>query len=237
MSTINIYPLDPRCGIEVGPRWEPSPAIIPAVDAIWAEEKKKRRERLTDGLLYTLADFRPDLLTIQPSEYRYALARRRAADAAPHLIAAGLTIRMLAVTGVLICSDGLVLGLRSANVASDADAWEPAPAGGLAQPDPHAQVMEELGEELGLAASDIVSSEVCGLVEDTASGVLDIVYRLRTPLNGHAIKAAHKRRATDEYADLAIVRVPDVPNFLEREAVRLLPTLRPMLSMAWIIPG
>lgn len=231
MGNVNTYPLSPDFKREIGPPWTPPISVMPRVEEIWTSEKKKRGGQLTNGRIYGLAEFRPDYLLIYPSEYRYAIARRRD----PDLKEFGLSMRPLAVTGILLCADGLIFGRRGSSVANDVGLWEPAPAGGLSQDDPKVQVLEELEEELGITASMIVSAEACGLIEDVESGVFDILFRLWTPATELDIRAAHTVRGSDEYAELAIVKPPEVPTFLDAQGERLLPAVRPMLRTAGIL--
>ena len=222
---IALHPLNETFSVEFGePFAEPAESAA-RIAAIWNVEKDRRGDRLSNGRVYSLLDLRPDRLLIQPAEYRHVLARRRV----PEL---GLTIRPLAVTGLLLCADGLVLGRRGQGVTSDAGLWEPAPAGGLAQPDPVAQVLEEMREEVGLDPARIERVHACGLAEDTESGVVDILFRLHTLATEAEVRAAHTARATDEYAELAIVPPEKIGEFLQENRNRLLPALRPMLTLA-----
>ena len=223
------YPLDPGFGLELVDAFEAPASVLPRVDAIWAAERERRGDRLFNGRVYGLAAYRRDELAIRACEYRFALAARRD----PALRVQGLDIRPLAVTGVLTCADGLVLGRRGPNVADDAGVWEPAPAGSLSKPDPLAQLFEELDEELGLSRSRIVSARACGLVEDAASGVTDIVFRLSTAATGQDIRAAHAGRGSDEYDRVAIVSAADAVRETHRR--RMSPVLRPMLELASVL--
>jgi hypothetical protein len=230
MTGANTYPLVTDYKLELGPPWEAPASIASRVDEIWDSEKQRRGDKLTNGRIYALAEFRPDYLLICPSEYKYVIARRRA----PALDNQGLSVRPLAVTGILLCADGLVLGRRGSGVANDSGLWEPAPAGGLSKPDPTVQVLEELEEELGIPRSEIISAKACGLVEDVESGVFDIVFRLETAASEEEVRAAHKRRGSDEYSELAIVKLSAVPAFLDSNRECLIHALRPMLRLASI---
>lgn len=225
---LTLFPLQADHTVQVCGPYELPDALTSRIDAIWTEEKRSRGDRLTNGRIYSLIEHRPDRLLIQPAEYRHALARRRA----PELADAGLTVRPLGVTGLLLCADGLVLGRRSDWVAADAGLWEPAPTGGLSRPDPVGQILEELREELGLEPSRIARHDACGLIEDGKCGVIDIVFRLQTTATASEIRSAHAAHATDEYAELAIVPPSDLAEFLQAHHDHLLPALRPMLRLA-----
>lgn len=228
MTTIKTLPLDPGYEIRIVDPFVPPQQIGARIDEIWAQEKQRLGEALTNGPVFFLHDYRPDCLTLQAGEYRHVLARRRA----PELAEAGLAVRSVGVTGVLVCADGLVLGRRGDGVASDVGLWEPAPAGGLDRADPAEQILEELREEVGIEKSAVELPEVRGLVEDTASGVVDIVFRLHTTASAEDIRAAQKSLGTDEYSELAIIDKAEVAAFLETERDHLLPALRPMLRLA-----
>ncbi|MBL6945296.1 MAG: NUDIX hydrolase [Rhodospirillales bacterium] len=230
MTAVNTFAINPDFDIRLVDAFETPPQIAARVDEIWAREKTRLGDALVNGPTLSLVDYQPHRLTLQPAEYRHVMARRHA----PDLVDAGLAVRPLGVTGVLSCSEGIVLGRRGAKVASDAGVWEAAPAGGLDRSDPAAQVLEELREELGLEASRVAPPVACGLVEDVASGVFDIVFRLHTAATAEEVLAAHKTMGTDEYAELAIVKQADMATFLEAERDHLLPALRPMLHLAGV---
>jgi hypothetical protein len=228
MSGFKTHKLDIDFRLEIGSPWEIPEEIRKHVADIWRLEEESRGDSLTDGHIFHLSEHRPDYLRIQPSKYRYLIARRRA----PELVGAGLNISPLGVTGVLLCKDGIVLGRRGKNVATDAGLWEPSPAGGLSLPDPKAQILEEFEEELGLPASQIVSAEPRGLVEDQESGVFDIVFRLLTPASFQEVQDSQSRRGTDEYSELTVITPLEIGAFLEENANQVLPALVSMLRVA-----
>lgn len=230
MSGVRIHSLSPSYRIDIGARWEVPPAILPRIEEIWAQESARRGPTLTNGQIYTLSAFNPDRLLIQPAEYRYLLAQR----VDPDLRRQGLSIRPAAVTGVLICADGVVLGRRGSAVTDFANHWEPAPAGGLSQPAPTAQLLEELEEELGLPRSEISAVRACGLVEDIENGVFDILFRLETAATERQVRAAFERRDNQEYSALAVIKHGELSAFLEANRGDLLPALAPMLQLAQI---
>ena len=231
MSIIKSYQLAQDYNIVLGDPWVAPPSIVPRVDEIWELERKRRGIHLTNGQIYTLAEFQPDHILIHPSEYKYVLAQRRASS----LQREGLSIRPLAVTGILICADGLVLGRRGSAVTDDVGLWEPAPAGGLSMPDPKVQVLDELEEELGISKLEVESVQVCGLVEDVESRVFDIVFRLEIAATSQEVRVAYTSRGSDEYADLAIVEFSKVPAFLHDHRNDLLPALQTMLRLASVV--
>ena len=220
--------LNHNFNLQLSSFYTPPKEVLTKIDDIWAEEKRLRGDRLTNGRIYSLFDHNPNCLVLQEAEYRHVLARRKA----PELVGSGMLIRPVAVTGVLLCADGLVLGRRGDQVASDADLWEPAPAGGLNRPDPVSVVLEELREELGLDPSIISTHKVCGLVEDSVSGVFDIVFRLQSAASAKDIRTAYETLGSNEYAELKFLKLEDISDFLDVNHDHLLPALRPMLQLA-----
>jgi len=225
---VAAHPLRADFALEIAPPFAPAPEALPRVEEIWAEQKRLRGDRLTNGQIYTLAEHSPDRLVIQPAEYRYVLARRLE----PGLAERGLPIQAVAVSGILECADGVVLGRRGDHVAADPGKWEAAPAGGLTRPDAVAQLLEELREELGLTPSQVTGVEACGLIEDLPSGVFDIVFKIVSNASAEAVRWAQQATGTDEYSELAVVPRAGLAVFLEDNRADLLPILAPMLGLA-----
>ncbi|MEO0387831.1 MAG: hypothetical protein AAF281_09920 [Pseudomonadota bacterium] len=203
--TVEVVPPDPL-----------PPALARAVDRHW--QQATAAAPLWDGPLYTLIDATPARLLIRRAAYRHLIAARAGVR---------LGLRPLAVTGLLFCPDGLVLGRRSDRVAADPRVWEPVPAGGLARPDPVEQIFEELTEELGLSPSDIGAPSALGLV--TARGVSDVVFRLETTLAAGRIEAAFQALTAPEHDAVEIVARRALPAFLAERPC--LPALAPMLAL------
>lgn len=220
---ISFHDLAPDFRLTVHPPPALPAAVEARITAVWQAEVAAA-PHLFDGPLLALTAHTPHRIDACALSYRYLLARRRD----PGLRHA-ISVRPLAVTGLLSCADGIVLGLRAAHVASHAGQWEPAPAGGLDRADPAAQVLDELREELGLGARDVGTPRPLTLMETGSEGVFDIVYRLHTPLRGDDVRAAWTANATDEYRDIAIVRPADIGTFLRREQDRLMPGTAPLL--------
>lgn len=220
-----LYDLDADFRLDERPPEPLAAATEQRVAAIWANEMQARGTGLYDGRIYTLIEYGRNCLTVRPMQYRHLVARRRA----PELAQAGLALRPLGVTGLLTCPDGIVLGRRAAHVAANPGLWEPAPAGSLDRLDPAALLLDELGEELGLMPAQVTPPVACGLIEDLASGVVDILFRLETDLDAAAVTAAHRARGSGEYTEIAVVAPAELLAFLAAHESALLPVLRGML--------
>ncbi|HZT51791.1 MAG TPA: hypothetical protein VFA22_07655 [Stellaceae bacterium] len=219
--------------IELPPGPPPSAAVEARIAQIWAQEAARRGARLFNGRIYSLVEHAPDRLAVRAMEYRHVLALQHA----PELAAQGLALRPLGVTGLLRSPDGIVLGRRAAHLAVAAGLWETAPAGGLDRLDPVALLLEELHEELGLAAAEASVPRPLVLIEDGTSGVLDIVFRIETALGAAAIRAAHGAVPSDEYSELAVVAPDALPAFLAARPDAFLPIVPAILRLAGLLPA
>lgn len=225
-------PLDPAFTVEVQ---KPPPPLAAALEArieeIWQAERRRLGERLFNGPVLSLVACTPNRLQVRYADYRQLVARRRAPE-----LAAALQLRPLAVTGLFTCHDGVVFGRRAAHLANDPGAWETAPSGGLAHPEPQRQVLEELEEELGLSADQVSPPQAFGMLWaaadgwEEADGVHDILFRLTSPKSGAEIVAAHRNSGSDEYSELAIVPPQRLETFLEDRGGNLVPLVRPLLE-------
>ena len=104
--------------VDEGPAPPLPPAVAETVDAIWAAELAKRPHAF-DGPMFSVTRLDGTLITGQWTTYRRFMARRRQPT-----LAEALGVRPLAVTGVLRCRDGIVLGRRGDGVTQAAGAFE-----------------------------------------------------------------------------------------------------------------
>jgi hypothetical protein len=169
------------------------------------------------------------------SEYRYFVAQRRAADL--HEV---LKIRPLAVTGVLMCTDGVVVGRRSGKSEMDADMWELVPSGGVDQsavePDGRVNLerslLTELAQEIGIAKSDLnAPPRAIVLVEDVRSHVTDIGMRLDLRWSARDVLERFASIANREYSALEAVPLHAIPAFRLKHGQSLSPVSAALLDV------
>jgi len=204
------WPGDVHIRVSTGPEWAPAPAVLARVNAMWDCALRAPGAAFVDGELFSLsaaagAELRGPLFG-RFVKYRYYHAQRR--DPA---LSAELRIRPLAVTGVITCRDGVVIGQRLASAGQDAGLWEFVPAGGV-EPcclrpdgciDPRVQLEKEMREEIGLGTADIVALEpLLAMVE---GDVTDIVFRTTVALDRHEIQAAFARLPAPEHAAIDVI--------------------------------
>ena len=221
---MSVLILEPAPSIRLAPRSALSAEIEARVGVLWEAERARLGDRLFDGPVYGLVAAEAGEITLCPLRYRDVVARRQD----PALVARGLGPPPVGVTGILSSPDGLVFGRRSGRVAADAGAWEAAPSGVLSQPDPVAQIREEMAEELGLGPEDAGTPVPRGLiVGETAA---EIVLAVGTALTAAAILARWRARGSDEYSEVRVIPGENVPAFLAGGGT--LPGLARILALA-----
>jgi len=96
------------------------------IERIWNEEQSQRGKALFNGEILSAMEVSAQEILGCRAEYKHLVAQR----IQPTLFEV-LGVRPVAVSGVLECSDGLVLGRRAATTTQDAGLWELVPSGGL----------------------------------------------------------------------------------------------------------
>jgi hypothetical protein len=143
-------------------------ALHSKIEDIWASHGQGR----FNGSMFAVDEVSPAKISGTKTEYKNFLAQK----SEPSLFEQ-LQIRVLAVSGIVECADGFILGQRSADVTQFAGYLEFAPSGGLdvkeGSVDPVAQIYAELKEELGVE-SPATHHEIFVLIENTETHVLDL---------------------------------------------------------------
>ncbi len=181
------------------------PAVAAVVDAVWAEQRRRRGAALHDGSIFSVTELSPTRIGGSFVPYRRFLAQACRPDL-PRLV------RPLAVTGLTSVAEGIVLGCRADRVTQDVGCWELVPAGGVDEGartaggtvSLAAQLVTELGEEAGIAA-DPAGARLLALVEDEDGGVVDAVLRLHLPMPFAALRAAWMAVAGREHDEIALL--------------------------------
>ncbi len=193
-------------------------ALERRIEEIWRQEQRKRATPLFNGELLSVVSLASARIETRAVEYRCFVAPR----AVPSLFSQ-LKVRPLAVSGLTRCRAGIVFGRRAATSTQDAGLCELAPSGGVdrralrpnGRVDVIGQLMEELREETGCSSAAVTSAKPFLLVEDTASGVIDIGIDLVLDLDAASVLAAHRASAMAEYDELQVVPVSDLGRFVE----------------------
>ena len=195
--------------VDRGSIHRPSDDVQARVESIWQSEISTRASPPFNGLLFSVTNYGSDQIVGWFAEYKQFLAQRRD----PSLTTV-LNIKPLAVTGLLACHDGIVIGRRSNNVEQDGGLWELVPSGGVdgsklncdGEPDVTAKILDELNEEIGIHASAIDHITPFALIEDTSSGVFDIGISMHTPLTNTDIDDIFRPFRHHDYSEISFVR-------------------------------
>lgn len=237
---LKTYPIDAGLVVTATTERLPlGPALERRVEGLWRQEQAKRAAPLFNGALLSVVSIAPPRIEACVAEYRCFIAQRGDPS-----LSAQLRVRPLAVSGLLRCRDGVVFGRRAATSTQDAGRWELVPSGGVDRralwPDGRVDVVghlvDELHEEIGCAPTAVTSAEPFLLVEDIASGVVDIGIDLTLDLDAASVLAAHGG-ATNEYDALKVVKVSDVAGFVEQADAPLVEVSLALLRARGLLAG
>jgi len=201
------------------------PVLEQGIEAIWQETRQKH-PGLYNGRVFCLSDLTENTLPGFWCEYRWVLAQMRSPE-----LAAQLRLRSLAVTALLICPEGVVLGRRNPKSLYLPGYWQGVPAGSVeARPgdetiDLKAQLLAELEEEIGLREAVSISGPFLACEHDTTH-IVDLGFAIRTSLGFAAIETAWRARANDEYDALECHPWHEIAPLTSR----VLPTTRALLE-------
>ena len=193
------------------------PDLDTRISNLWAAVSAEHA--LFNGRVFSVDEVTPDRIAGHWSEYRRIVAQMQDAT-----LRSAVNVRNLAVCGVLVGPDGVLLGRRIATALYQPGMWQLPPAGsvdgGAAIPggaDLHRALMLELQEELGLGPEAVQGFHPLCLIEHPDSGVCDLGIALSTHLTHADLLAAHKARGNDEYDTL--ISAPS-DQLLERVAIQ-----------------
>jgi 8-oxo-dGTP pyrophosphatase MutT (NUDIX family) len=223
MLNVRALQSTPRVALGTPPALEPD--VLARVEQIWQQEKKLRGDQLFNGAMFSVQEFSEGEIIGCMTEYRLFLAQRRD----PALYEA-LKIRPLAVTGVLACRDGLVLGQRSSRTEMDANLWELVPSGSVdaqsldddGQPSLLRCLLNELREETGILASNVLGEpSAIAAADDSASHVVDIGLGMRIDLSAGQVIETFAALKNREYASLEVIAADGIEAFRKNRGASL----------------
>lgn len=209
------------------------PALGPELDAIvsahWA--RATAAAKLFNGRVFCADTITPALITGHWTEYRRVVALM----ADPALLPV-LPVRNVAVCGVLCCPDGIAVGRRQRGSIYQPGLWQLPPAGSVdfgaavrGGADWRRALLTELREELGIPADAVTAITPIALVQHP-TGVLDLGFRIDTPLSAADIRSRHEEAGDGEYDQLRILPRSTLLATIEAEGGRAVPALRVFLD-------
>ena len=188
------------------------------IENIWMAQQNKKRRKLYNNYIISAVCVSKECIHCCLVEYKYFIAQHTQ----PNLYKF-LKVRPVAVSGLLICDDGVVFGRRNKSTTQDAGLLELVPSGGIEynqkqnsiNVDYINQILIELKEETGIERESIINMYPYCLIENELSHVIDIGIAIETNLDKKNINDLHKKKSTDEYDVLQIVSDSDLYKFIE----------------------
>lgn len=189
--------------------FRPSQEIENAVNLIWANAIVKQNFLLTNSKVLRFIEKLNNNIIAQVCEYKYFYAQTKQ----PNLFAS-LNITILAVSGITICGNGIVVGKRSVDSLQDAGYWEFTPSGSISVPDlslkldtdyAEDQVIVELEEEIGILGREIGNISLIGCLRDTEAHVIDLLFLITTTITRKELYSRSLHSINDEYTEIYII--------------------------------
>jgi len=192
--------------------------VLPAaldreVQRIW-EAARENLPHIFNGRIFSADEITPNAITGHWSEFRRSLAQIQRPE-----LYEDLSVRSLAVNGIIRCAEsGVLIGRRSSRAVHQAGQWQLPPAGSI---DPGAQasdgsidfklqILAELREEVGLPAERIEAMVPLCLVEHPGTHITDFGIELRTKADAAALLAAHAASGNGEYEEMRVLPIPQI---------------------------
>jgi len=197
-------------------------------DQIWA--KKPDHIFNAELLVHQETHIREDIVDVTGcfTEYRFYYAQKVSGQSF------GLT--PLAVSGLIICEDHVILARRASHVTSYPGMLELVPSGGLDRDaamddglvDFRSKLRVEFAEETGQPGESVLSVEPFALIHDPDDPAYDIACHLHVNIGRTQLMAGLAK--SDEYDDPVAVPMGEISDWLVAHQDELIPTSRAILS-------
>lgn len=228
MLTTHPFTGQVQVHLQANPRPQPNAAMEAQVDVIWQQEQNNRQAQglqpLFNGATFCVQSYAGNQIYGHRSEYRYWLAQYLHSELFP-----ALQLRPLAVSGLLLCADGVVFGKRSASNTTGAEHWELIPSGGIdpqatqigEQVDLFTPIQTEFVEESGCAAHFIQHMQPFCLVDNHATHSIDIGIILLAPSLTFATLLTQHQHTNQEYTQLELVPIACLAEYVRQQNQKL----------------
>ena len=178
------------------------------IDNIWNEYQKNNKYSGSNGKILSVDIISNSKITLKIIEYKFFYAKIKN----PRLLKK-IKIQPLAVSGILVCNDGIVIGKRSDTCLQNPSSWELVPSGGLdlkIQKTKNKinftdQILIELFEEIGIEKKYVVNILPFCYLFDKKSKVYDIGIEIITNLSFKDIKKKFSKVQVNEYTNLKLL--------------------------------
>lgn len=201
---------------------------------IWREEVERQGSHLFDGEIVSVVSIDGNRIVGRRADCRWLLAQSK-----NNSIFKWSQVRPLAVTGMLFCQEGVIIGHRSKSVYQFPGMGELAPSGSVdlstlssdSQISLKQQLMQELREEIGIDIDSVIEVKPLAVVSDTASQVFDVCFTVRTSLSWSDIQNIFQQSGSAEYDRLELLPIIDIPRFLQISQSNITPLTLALLQM------
>lgn len=172
------------------------------VNTIW-EKKKRQFPKLFNGRVFNVEQLTPSVIDGYWTEYKYVLAQTERPDLYPEL-----SIKSLAVIGLIQCPQGFVLGKRTVRSVYLPGYWQSPPAGTVESRDGEdntnllTQLYAEAQEELGVSQNNLFNPRILSATEHSNTHIIDIGILVETKLSFQEIQALWLKNNNPEYDEL-----------------------------------
>jgi hypothetical protein len=207
MSDIELTPMStlPRIlSLSDGPQLEAG--VEARVHELWQRAVRERGAALTDRPIFSVVDELRGEMTGRFVSYRYYLAQHLDST-----LQTRLRVRPLAVTGIVRCAEGVVIGRRTATATQGPESWDFLPSGGVdadslrpdGSIDAELQVLRELKEELGIELpSEVRPRPRWRMCEGE---VIDLVFGIDVALDAREVAERFSMVGPREHTEIQIV--------------------------------
>ncbi|QNT78681.1 NUDIX hydrolase [Entomobacter blattae] len=202
--------LDKNLVIEcLPPPSPPPPAILMEIETLW-EKGKKNLPTLYNGYIFCVDHLSAHHITGHWDQFSHLYAQMKNPK-----LQKGLHLQSLAVIGLILTPEGIVLAKRSQHAFYKPNSWQSPPAGSVEcrESSPpltrsislSENLLAEAEEELGLPQDTLVVGPALVAVTHPNASVIDIGIILTTSLSFSQIFHCWKKCQNTEYSELALV--------------------------------
>jgi hypothetical protein len=207
------------------PQWQLTSAQQQEVESIWADGQSRRQAKLFNGKLLMYARHDSHCIYGSFTDYKTYFAYQRQ----PQLFAPQ-QIRPLAVSGITLVGDSVLLATRSDSVSQYPGYLELVPSGNIDDtfmtPTGHIdfrqQILQELQEEAGILPEQVVSLKPVALIADEQELIYDVCLELHVQSAPELVIEGIALR--HEYINPILVSLRELPKFLAGHKAHLVPT-------------
>jgi hypothetical protein len=204
-------------------------SIKQTVDNLWRQAHSEN-PNLFDNSIICVKSIENNRALCATVPYRYFFVQRLQPE-----LTEPISIKPLAVTGLITGPIGIVMGVRSSKVTQYPSCIELAPSGTIdctnikanGTIDFKQQLLLEMEEEIGISASLIESYCPMFLVFDPEESTYDICSRIT--LQPGVLEQLTKPTTNQEYSEIMVIAKDELKNFCQHNSERMVPSTMAIL--------